>query len=42
MRSIFVVLSAFALLSLGACAGMYVAGDTGGGAPDNHRNFTGR
>ena len=29
MRSIFVVLSALALLSLGACAGVYVAGDAG-------------
>jgi len=38
MRSILVMLSAFALLSLGACAGMYVAGDTGVSAPDNHRN----
>jgi len=38
MRSIFVVLSALALLSLGACAGWYAAGDVG--AQDNHRNFT--
>ena len=40
MRSVFVVLSSLALLSLGACAGMYVAGDTGVGAQDNHHNFT--
>ena len=38
MRATFVVLSAFALLSLGACAGMYVAGDAGASAPDNRHN----
>ena len=38
MRSIVLVLSAFALLSLGACAGMYVAGDAGPGAQDTHHN----
>ena len=38
MRSLLVILSAFALLSLGACAGMYVAGDAGAGAQDSHHN----
>jgi len=38
MRSVFVVLSALALLSLGACAGMYVAGDAGAGSQDHQRN----
>ncbi len=38
MRSILIILSALALLSLGACAGMYVAGDTG--AQTDHHNFT--
>jgi hypothetical protein len=42
MRSIFLVLSALALLSLGACAGMYVAGDTGASVRDDSHNFTGR
>jgi hypothetical protein len=41
MRSAIFVLSALALLSLGACAGMYVAGDAGGGQAD-HRIFAGR
>jgi hypothetical protein len=38
MRSILLILSAIALLSLGGCAGMYVAGDTGVSAPDNRHN----
>ncbi len=38
MRSMLVVLSALALLSLGACAGMYVAGDAGAGSQDHQRN----
>ena len=40
MRSIFVILSAVAMLSLSACAGMYVAGDAGAQQPD-HKNLTG-
>ena len=39
MRSVLVILSALALLSLGACAGRYVAGDAG--AQDSHHNFAG-
>ena len=42
MRSVLVVLSALALLSLGACAGMYLAGDAGAGSQDHQRNFTAR
>ena len=38
MRSILVILSAFALLSLGACAGMYLTGDASAGATDNRHN----
>jgi hypothetical protein len=40
MRSIFVILSAVAMLSLSACAGMYVAGDAG--PQSEHKDLTGR
>jgi hypothetical protein len=38
MRSIVIVLSALALLSLGACKGWYAGGDAGFSAPANHHN----
>jgi hypothetical protein len=43
MKSVVAVLSALALLGLGACAGFYAAGDAGASAPaDSHRNLTNR